>query len=416
MNIRRRSIEKAIFALIIILNIYGVALQNLTNIPSIVFTASPILLFAICSLNTKFKYYRPAVPMFVIACIVMMLHVIMGGIVSQEIKYVLYIIVFMLIFSKYDDDLFPFFIKLINAIAIVLSLDALIAAPKALSTGFGFRNIVHFTLLDKAYYTFIITVAFILLFSTYLFNKRTYKIWQRICIGMLLGVYALVCIVLMSSKMFIAVIIISIFELMRQSRGKKKKRLIMYLGICVTCIITVFFVFPGVVPEYIYVFLNRYFGMFNSTVSSMADLSRQSSTYVARGEIYDYVLSLFLQKPLLGIGFGQYSQYAINNSAIVASQTESAFLGILVEGGALYFINHIIFLVYILKDTLKTLKKSRDSVLLVYSLVLLVSCIGLNIFNDYYSTIYWIILSLVCGTNMKCKRGIRINDGIKENN
>ena len=93
---------------------------------------------------------------------------------------------------------------------------------------------------------------------------------------------------------------------------------------------------------------------------------------------------------------------------------ESAFLGILVEGGILYFVIHSIFLVFIFKDISKYNKKYRNNERLILSLFLFVTCIALNIFNDYYSTFYWILLALICGTIVKSKRGNLLNDEIKE--
>lgn len=144
----------------------------------------------------------------------------------------------------------------------------------------------------------------------------------RIVSLVLMVFFGAINIVLIQSKLFILVLAATIFVLYFFTNGTPKKFVRSFSLVAVLLIVVAFVFYPQIIPDYIYVFLNRYLGVFGDAVSSITAYDRYTTTYSMRGTVYDFAFDLFLNHPLFGVGFGNYKNYAIENAGLLGGVTQ----------------------------------------------------------------------------------------------
>lgn len=394
MVLKLDDIRNTLICSIIIMNIYGTYLSNMLNIQSFLFTAIPEILLFLCSLGSSVFFNFKIYTMFFVSCLIMLIHILLGGYILEEIKYLLYIFVFLIIVSVYNKKTWAMVLKTICLISFFMTLDAFIAAPQVLKEGLGFRNIIHYTILDKAYYTFILSFSSVYLMHNIFFDDYKYCIKKLLNIGFLLG-NIIVNLVMMQSKIYLITLIVCFLTNYSFLDYKAKKIIKKYLVFLIIIFIILFIHNPLMLPDFIYIMLHRFFGLFNTLIEQIEYFERLSSTYVSRTMIYEYAFSLFRDNPFFGIGFGKYSEYVKHIPYITATQAESSMLSMLLEGGLFYFINHYIYLTTELFSVHRIAKSNPVNKDIILVETILITCFLINIFNDYYSSIYWILLALI---------------------
>ena len=411
MKLKYSTLFPITISILIVLNTFGAIIERLTGISSIVFTAIPdiVLFLLILIYKKRIKGNLAVWVMLSVSIFVSIIHVIFGGIILYETKYLLYIISFLAIITGYCESFWDAIEKTTYAMSLFLCIDALWAAPKAIATGYGLRVTLSFTMFDKSYYTSVLSLAWVFIFTKLLFSKVDEqtsrfknKSMYRFLLILLLLILFYVNGVIIASKMFLIEVILSFFITIIQAEGKQKRHLSLYLTMGIFILSMIVILSPSIIPEYIYVFLNRYLKVFGRYVNRISNLDRLSITYVTRAAIYRYCLELIKKNMFFGIGFGMYSQIG-GNLITHVSQTESSWINLLVEGGLFYFINHLLFVLYLLWIAIKKNRAVRDRHSYMVLLALFVY-ITINVFNDYYSSIYWVILGGVYSSSYSYER------------
>ena len=401
-----QTIIYVVISTLIVLNVFGSVLSKNFEIPSFWFSAIPdvfLFIYVVIRKNGKMRIDPFILLMFSIAVLISVMHVINDGNVFEEVKSLMYIVTFILLYQCYDKNLWNVLELTISVISIFLIIDAIRAAQLTLSNGYGLRNFVHYTVLDKSYYTLFLSLSWIFSFLYTVNYKNQNGQWKKIRIIFLLFVLS-VGIIIVQSKVFLFIVIISCFYVGLNLKKRNKLKFIslfLFMMIVFFCVLSFC---PDYVPDYIYVLINKNFGLFSEYVYNIPIIDKLTSTYVNRSLILNYAFSLFLDHPLWGVGFGQYASFASLNTSILATQTESSWLNLLVEGGLIYFINHLFFVFYLIYKSVKTSRNSFDFVFRTRSLLIIIAYIVLNLFNDYFSCIYWLFLSALFGESCSNKR------------
>lgn len=399
-ELKRVSVINAVVLLTMILNVYGVALSRVYHLPIMIFTAVPLVLLFVCLFvfnNKKLKIDYNLKTLLYINTLIFVFHLIFCGLGSNEIKYYLYFIVFLVVNSLVERDNWKIVEVGLIGIALFLSFDALKYLPDMLSRGVRIYNVANYTILDKSVYTLIPTLAFVCLLINFLDRQASDTEFKRICSLVLMVFFAGINLILIQSKIFILVMVATICILYFFTNGRPKKFVRVCLIFAVVIIVVVFVAFPQIVPEYIYVFLNRFLGVFGDAVTNVQAYDRYAVTYNMRGNVYSFAFDLFLNHPVIGVGFGNYKIYAIENASFLGgvTQTESSMMNILVEGGVIYFIAHLCLLIIILLRIICAKRKNPDDLLYTKLLIIIVAYIILNAGNDFYNVLYWMILGYI---------------------
>lgn len=398
--LKRTSTINIVVVLTMVLNVYGAALSRLYNVPTMIFTALPLALLFLCLFvfdKGMLNIDKNLKALLYINLAIFMLHLVFCGFGDNEIKYILYFAVFLIVKSIVKRENWKAVEIGLVGIALYLSFDALRYLPDMLSRGVRIYNVANNTILDKSVYTLVPTLAFVCLIVNFLDRNIEMKKWQRTVTLILMLFFAGIDLVLIQSKLFILVMIATICILYFFTNGSPKKFVRTFLLLVVIALVIVFAFFPQIIPDYIYVFLNKYLGVFGSAVSRVQAYDRYTSTYDMRGNVYKFAFNLFLNHPLLGVGFGNYKIYAAENAYFLGGvkQTESSLMNILVEGGLLYFATHISLLLLLLARIIKAKKKYPNDMLYIKFLIIVVAYTILNAGNDFYNVLYWMILGFV---------------------
>lgn len=402
---KNEKLINAVVALIIILNTFGVPLGRLLHVPSIIFTAAPIALLFIVNCKVysgKLNVNKTLRVYLYIVIAVTLAHVIKSftndsvGIGDQEIKYVIYFLAFLFAVSLVDSQNWKIVEFSFVGISAFLVIDALRNVRPVVSRGLRIYNVTNFTLLDKAYYTVILTITVVFMLTNLILKKKSTRSKKILSILCILS-FSAVNLIIIQSKLFIVSLAVTGILMAVIARGSIKRNVIFILFILFFSAVSIVIIFPELVPDYIYIFINRYLGLFEAIVTKMERYVRMTSTYVHRRTIYEFAFGLCKDNPILGIGFGNYKIYAFMNSELLGDvyQTESSYLNILVEGGLLYFLAHMFFLVGMIRRLIKKLRHNKNDLILMKMLFVLITYIVLNIGNDFFNMTYWIVLSFV---------------------
>ena len=142
--INKNRVINLVVLLTIILNVYGAALSRMYNLPTIVFTAIPLVLLFMClcvfnkgllQVDSNIKGLL-CINLFVFIC-----HMLLCGFGSNEIKYFLYFIVFVVVNSLVSKQNWKIVEIALVGIGVFLSLDALQYLPDLISRGVRIYNV-----------------------------------------------------------------------------------------------------------------------------------------------------------------------------------------------------------------------------------------------------------------------------------
>ena len=394
------KVVNTVVLLTLLFDVFGAYLGSVIGIPSITFTAIPLILFAICIFvfnKGKIQIDSTLKVFFFVNLAVMVFHILFCGLGNNEIKYFLYIVVFIIIYTLLDKENWNIIEISLVGISLFMAIDALRYLPLMISRGLRIYNVYSNTILDKSVYTLILTLAFICELINFVdINKGSSKIVRIVHLLLMIFIGA-VNLIVIQSKLFVVVLVVSLFVLYFFVNSKPKKIVRSVLIVALSLLIIVFVFFPQIIPDYIYVFFNRYFGLFGDAVEGIRAYSRYESTYNMRGTVYTHSFQLLLDNPILGIGFGNYRTHALENADQLNGvvQTESSMLNILVEGGIVYFSFHIILLIVMLKGVIRANKRNRGDLFFTKMLLILIALIILNIGNDFYNIFYWLFLGFI---------------------
>lgn len=399
-----KKIIDFVIVLTIILNICGAPLAKRFDIPTFIFTAIPLFFLFIINLRLNkfdFTINKHTRMLICVSILIFALHTFKSlfysgiGFGDDEVKYLLYLITFLVSISVLQIENWNAVEFSLTVVSLFLSFDALQYLPLMLSTGTRIYNVTNYTFLDKPVYTLTITLSVICLLINILGtdNKRIAK-YLMILLTIFLGGINLI---LIQSKLFILVLAGFFLILCLFSNRISIKNVLIFLFLVFLGLFIYFLFFPQYVPDYIYIFLNRYLGVFDNIISDIQAYDRYTATYYYRGTIYNYAFELFIKNFFIGVGFGNYKKYAAMNSSLLngVTQTESAYVNLLVEGGIIYFISHMIFLCFLFKNLWKIQSHDRKNTHILKMLLLLISYFILNAGNDFYSAQYWLILAFI---------------------
>ena len=387
-------------ALTIFLNVYGAVLSKNYGIPSAVFTAIPLMLLfgCVCAFhNSKIRIDKNLKIFLIFNVVIFGIHLIFYGMGSNEIKYFLYICTFFVSLEIASEDGWKTIEDVLILVSLLLSLDALRYVPAMLAKGFRIYNVTSSTLLDKAVYTLVLTLTVVLLLVKLFENKSTQGKLKKTLYVILIIAYSVVNIVVVQSKLFVMTLCSTILILYFFSQGKSKKKVRSFVVVVAIGLIVLFYAFPDKIPDYIYVFLNRYTGAFGEKISTIQAYNKYTVTYEMRNTIYNYALGLFFKHPVFGIGFGNYQLYAKQNATLLGgvTQTESSMMSLLVEGGILYVIMHAWLLIDMMLNLLRKCKEDTRDMRSLKMIVIIIAYLILNAGNDCFNVMYWMILGFI---------------------
>lgn len=373
----------------LVLYTYGQALQNTTGIDSFIFTL-PILglLFMIffCLRDFYILKMKYSVALFVGICLsICILQILNSEMTLDSFKYIAFFVSCIMMSQVSEKSTFTCFKYSIITLSILLSLDALWHLPQLLASGTGLYNIRIYTLVDKPWYSFILSFSVIILLIEVTYNKIN-KIFATILIIVNLAIN----IIVVQSKATILCIGVALFLVLVNSSAKNRKRIL--LGLILLSILAILIVhfYPEKIPAYIGAAIYQIFGI---NIGDYGDqYNRLNYTFDARNNIYDYVWGIFEEHPLLGIGFGNYTVLGSNYTGI--TDTESSLLQSFVGGGAVFALSYILLCITISLNLFKLCKNKHYQCKDVELLVLFVIYFILNIQNDYFSLIYFLFMGM----------------------
>lgn len=125
----------------------------------------------------------------------------------------------------------------------------------------------------------------------------------------------------------------------------------------------------------------------------------KTDTYDIRDELWRYCFDNILpEHPLLGIGLGNFRDYAKKGPAIISflEETESSLLSVITEGGIIYLFLMILFFIKPIRSSYKYIKTNMNSENVFFFLFFVgyaIMCIG----NDFLDSLFWIQSGLMVG-------------------
>jgi len=157
--------------------------------------------------------------------------------------------------------------------------------------------------------------------------------------------------------------------------------------------------FPSfALPDDVRFGINRILGSEVFSTHYTRQIDRMDLTYSIREDLKEYCFSLFSNNPITGIGldkFSEYSKYG-KSSFRGIGQTESQWLGILVEGGIPYALFFIVFFVININTSYTALKVRRDTDALK-SFLLNINYPIMFVFNDFLDSLFWVSTGIFVG-------------------
>ena len=399
MKIKRLSSYWLCFGLIPI-NIYGDFLEKILGIKALFFNAAAIAVyFALCLVtgNKKEKIPKILVYFLVLNGIIAVEHFIRFGRFEEEIKQILYILLFVMVCLYSDKKGFERVKKVIVALTVPMTIDALYWYPRIKSMGYRMFNIRRYTMVDKTFYTLIFPIALIILFNWIFFEKREEKIafgvWTCVLLFIIFGV--------VESKMAILAFAFTIgFEFFITRKKYKKRYLKIFLLVFGFASIIGLLLSLKIIkiPDYVVAALSFLGGKFDAVNSVYYE------TFFTRGEILKNGLLVWLRFPIFGVGYGGYYDYVstqgMQNLSTGITDIESAALGVLVEGGLAYFISNVLIYSAIIKNIVVKKKYTEHWV----DYVGIFTCIVfLLLGNDFMSVFYWVIIGIIFNGIMRSK-------------
>ena len=174
--------------LTIILNTFGAPLSRLTHIPSIVFTGIPVVLLggiAYFITNGKMVVKKEIRVYLCIICLTLLIHTLKSvfkpeiGFGDYELKYVIYFFIFILGTVVLGEENFKAVEISFIGISLFLSVDAIMHVREITSQGLGIYNVMNVTLLDKSYYTCMLSLSVVFLVVDFFSERKNLTIIKK---------------------------------------------------------------------------------------------------------------------------------------------------------------------------------------------------------------------------------------------
>lgn len=395
----KRNISKVrIFSIcfLIIVNIYGGFFENLIGISRQILLILPIATWILSIILDKKIYVRKNhIVISATLLTICLIQILVFRNYTDAFSMLAYYSVFLLCginFRKNDLDITC---KTIILISIFMIGEAIYYYIMLRSWGWGTYNVRNFTSAPKEDYTIVLSLAFVYLFLKHI-EKKEQGLKRYAIIGLMileLGVN----IIIMQSKTSIIIMILALILIYIRSSKKQKKR-IHY--ICFTTLVAGIMLMmfgQNYIPDFVYVFLNRYTGLFGNKIANIANYSKYAGTYDQRDSIYGYCFSLIIQHPILGVGFGNFGKYSILSSNSLISeltQAESGVLDAFVDGGIFYGIVYLQIIFYpIIKGmrAKRMIARNGNTLLMIIALTIIICAFT----NDCKSVTFWLIVGLL---------------------
>lgn len=282
--------------------------------------------------------------------------------------------------------------KSIVIVSVFMIIEAIKYYIQLISWGWGTYNVRNFTAAPKEDYTIILSLAFLYLFSKYI--EKSIHGWKNyIIIGlMILELY--VNIFIMQSKTAIVIMIIALIFLYMKSNIKTKRRIQKVFLLSALGIVLIIGFGQKYIPDFVYVLINRYTGLWASRVADISNYRKYTGTYEQRNLIYNYCLKIILKYPFVGIGFGnlkEYSTLSANSLINELTQAESGILDAFVGGGAFY---GILYLYIIFCPIIKGIQSISTMLENTFSIIAIAVAIC-AVTNDCTSITFWLLLGCI---------------------
>lgn len=320
-------------------------------------------------------------------------HVIMYGFPQNPVRLISWLSVFFIMSSfsfKNETKVFSVSIKI-----VVLLIDfILLYFCLVHSNLYFYRSDVAAVGIDKPTITFYFTLYCSIVYTEYIHNACKKIDYFLFPLTIFINIY------IAQSKLALTSILIFIFvyHVINQSQ-EYKIRVKTILKIVIPCAIILFIWDPTFffLPDEFKIMANHYLG---TDVFNTSTTLKDTNTYSIRQAIRAHCFNLFFKNPILGVGIGNYRNYAgsdvtfnIGNGAYVTiTEAESQFLGILVEGGLWYIISFASLLVFICVQATMTLRKKINSFESSICLAIIIPLIYLCFGNDFFNVNFWIII------------------------
>lgn len=392
---RFSPIEYLAYVLLPLVNLASDPLQDI-GINSTLVTAFLICVIMLLSIASRgihdIRFTGLELLLVCASTIMMLVHLALGSNAQTEARWLILAVMMVVLSKTTDRSCVHLLGKTLVAVSLVMAIDSIVAAVGLLEIGYGVYNARLYTLVDKPAYTITYTLA-----SAYIFirlasgRKKSQKslFGYAICLLMMLVSGLLI---MQSKTLLITMPIALLISLHYSGVIKKDSRVLLGIVMLVIAVVAFFAINPGYLPGYVRSVLNEFFGLHLGEYNSLLD-----QTYSMRDQISDAAISVFVNSPIIGVGFGEYSHFAASfysGWGFEVDQTESSWLTFLVEGGIVYVGIQFSIIIYIL---LKLSRRSASTIveedIVALQFVILFSIA--NLMNDFASsTTYWLVLSL----------------------
>ncbi len=401
-DIKFNSIINTLIFAVIVINVYAKPFSEFLGISSVYVSAFPLVLLfiAFCGLRgPQFYFDRTLLIYTSILLIVFVTHFFTASRLMMDVKYLLYFVCFLMVISCANQGTWKSIEAATIILSIIMSLEVFSKLPFLIAQNINVYNVRKYVLLDKPVYSFVLGLGCICCYFIPLRNKQ-WGILKKIACFTMMIIFALVNFLVVQSKIFIlGICVAGVFAVFFAKNNIKKT--LFYTGMLLLILLVIaVLIDPSLIPGYIYTFINKYTGLFSSYV-----IQSQTVTYSVRSNITLYALSIFIEHPVFGIGYGNYELYAAQQVSLLngAVETESTMLNMLVEGGLLGFLSFVGILAFIFFSLIKQIKYHKDSWILIELLFIVVYLTVLACGNDFYNIYFWTIMGFAY---IACKKNI----------
>lgn len=387
------KIRSLSICLLVIVNIYGGYFEKLIGISRQILLIFPIAIWIVSIiLEKKIHFRRNHLYLSIILLSVCLVQTLVFQNYTDIFSMLAYYSVFLLCGINFKENDLEITCKTIVLISMFMIGEAIFYYIMLQSWGWGTYNVRNFTIAPKEDYTILLSVAFVYLFLKFM-SKKEQGLKRYATIGLMileLGVN----IIIIQSKTAIIIMILALVFIYKKSSNKQKKKI---HHICLAALaVGIILVLSGqkYIPDFVYVFLNRYTGLFGNKIASIVNYSKYAGSYEQRDSIYGYCIELIMQHPIFGIGFGNFGKYSILSSNSLISeltQAESGVLGAFVNGGIFYGILYLQIIIYpIIKGICNKKIIDRDNN--IFFLIIALTIIICVFTNDCESVTFWLIV------------------------
>lgn len=386
---------------LLIFNIYGALLQNITGLNRQLFVIFVLFLIVCCFAAKLISSNRANINQYNILILgfelfLSFVHIFLFRNMGDEISMLLYFIIFFLVGIVASKKDFDFLMKAIVGISIAMCLEAAYYSLYIFSIGWRIFNVRYLTAAPKADYTFVVTLGCVAVFYELMFYSRAFK--KKIIMFGLLGLFMFINIIVMQSKTSILVILMVCIVAFFVSSPKTKRIMIALLILSLIGFLIIMTVKSELIPDFIIVFINKATGLFSSRVAELETAELYGGTYGQRTLIYMFAFALFIQNAFFGIGFNQFMNYSAESSeALVRAvvQTESGIIGAFVEGGFFFGAVYLTIILFPGIAGLTCYINNRNNKKGIFLFLLSGGIFLLALNNDTNSISFWAIESII---------------------